>query len=78
MTHDTILKSFQATGIWPMEPQVILKRFNNSTTIQDKALQVGEHGDSDSWSQLRKIFDAAVKDIARVEAKQLKQSLHSL
>ncbi|KAI1526948.1 hypothetical protein PtrCC142_009808 [Pyrenophora tritici-repentis] len=67
MTHDTILKSFQATSVWPMEPQVILKRFNNNTTTQYEAPQVGEHGDGDSWSQLRKIFEAAVADTARVQ-----------
>ncbi|KAI1675628.1 DDE-1 domain containing protein [Pyrenophora tritici-repentis] len=34
--------------------------------------------DGDSWIQLRKVFDAAVADRAKVEAKQLSQSLHSL
>jgi len=48
MTLDSIKKSFQATGVWPMDAEVILKRFDNTTTRQDEALKIGEHGDSDS------------------------------
>jgi uncharacterized membrane protein len=61
-----------------MDAQVILKRFNNSTTRQDRTPEIGEHGDGDSWSQLRKVFDAAVADKAKVESKRLAASLHSL
>ena len=78
MRPDAIKQSFRATGLWPIEAEVILKRFNNSTSGQGEASQIGEHGDGDSWSQLRKSFDAAVADRAKVEAKQLAVSLHSL
>ena len=78
MTPDSIKKSFQATGVWPMDAEVILKRFNNKASGQADTLEIGEHGDGDSWHQLRKIFDAAVADKAKVKAKQLSASLHSL
>ena len=78
MTSDSIKKSFQATGVWPMDAEVILKRFNNNTTQHSGTSEIGEHGDGDSWHELRKIFDAAVADKAKVEAKQLSASLHSL
>ena len=78
MTVDSIKKSFQATGVWPMDAEVILKRFNNTTTRQDTASRIRENGDRDSWSQLRKVFDAAVADKAKDEAKQLAVALHSL
>ncbi|KAF7441820.1 hypothetical protein A1F99_136720 [Pyrenophora tritici-repentis] len=78
MTPDSIKKSFQATGVWPMDAEVILKRFNNTTTRAAEASKIGEHGDRNSWIQLRKVFDAAVADRAKVEAKQLAASLHSL
>ncbi|KAF1923391.1 uncharacterized protein M421DRAFT_15442, partial [Didymella exigua CBS 183.55] len=45
---------------------------------QDKDAEIVKHGDSDSWPKLRKIFNAAVADKARIEAKRLSQSLHSL
>ena len=78
MTHDLILKSFQATGVWPMEADQVLQRFNNDPQQQDDDLGIREQGDGDTWPQLRKIFDAAVADKAKVEAKRLSQGLHSL
>ncbi|CAE7002962.1 DDE 1 multi-domain protein [Pyrenophora teres f. teres] len=78
MSLDSIKKSFQATGVWLMDAEVILQRFNNNTTRQDEALKIDGHGDGDSWIQLRKVFDAAVADKAKVEAKRLAALFHSL
>lgn len=36
-----------------MEPDAVLKRFNNHTSGQDKDLEAGERGEGDSWTQLR-------------------------
>jgi hypothetical protein len=78
MTPELILKSFQATGVWPMDADAVLKRFNNYPQRQDEDAEIGEHGNGDSWPELHKIFNAAVADKARIEAKRLSQSLHSL
>ncbi|RYN74719.1 hypothetical protein AA0120_g12237 [Alternaria tenuissima] len=78
MKPEVIMKSFQATGVWPMDAEVVLQRFNNRTSEQDEDAEIGEHGDGDTYNQLRKIFDAAVADKAKVEARRLSQSLHSL
>lgn len=75
---ELILKSFSATGVWPMDADAVLKRFNNHPPQQDEDLEIGELGDGDSWRQLRKVFDAAVADKAKIEAKRLAQSIHSL
>ncbi|KAG9189983.1 hypothetical protein G6011_08071 [Alternaria panax] len=72
------MKSFHATGVWPMDADAVLKRFNNHPQQQDEDSEVGEHGDGDTWIQLRKVFDAAVTNKAKIEAKQLSQSIHSL
>jgi hypothetical protein len=77
-TRKNILKAFEATGIKPANPKVILKRFTPITSAQDEALQIGEPGDGDSWNELRKIFDAAVPDKSSIEAKQLSTSMHSM
>ncbi|KAH6510905.1 hypothetical protein HBI81_250700 [Parastagonospora nodorum] len=47
-----------------MDADAVLKRFNNHPQRQDE--------------DLRKIFDTAVADKARIEAKRLSQSLHLL
>ncbi|RMZ67028.1 pogo transposable [Pyrenophora seminiperda CCB06] len=78
MKPETIMKSFQATGVWPMDAEVVLKRFKTTTSEQDEALKLGQQGDGDSWIQLRIIFDAAVANKAKVEAKRLSRSIHSL
>jgi hypothetical protein len=78
MRSGLIKKSFQATGVWPMDADAVLKRFNNRTLRQAKASQLGQYGDGDSWRELRRILDVAVSDKAKVEARQLKASLHSL
>jgi hypothetical protein len=72
------MKSFQATGVWPMDADAVLQRFNNSTSGQDEALELGHHGDGDSWRELLKTFDSAVADKAKVEARRLEASLYSL
>jgi hypothetical protein len=73
-----ILKAFEATGVEPADPTVILKRFTATTSAQDEALQTGEPGDGDIWNELRDLFEAAVSDKSKVEAKRLSASLHSL
>ncbi|KAG9190745.1 hypothetical protein G6011_08833 [Alternaria panax] len=78
MRPELIMKSFQATGVWPMDADAVLKRFNNHPQQQDEDSEIGEHGDGDSWTQLRKVFEAAVANKAKVEAKRLSQSIHSL
>jgi hypothetical protein len=78
MTPDLIKKSFQATGVWPMDAQVILKRFNKHPQQQDETPEIRQHGDGDSWRELRKVFDAAVGDKSKVEAQRLEASFWSL
>lgn len=78
MRQELIVKSFSATGVWPMDADPVLKRFKNHPPQQDKDSEIGEVGDGDSWRELRKVFDAAVADKAKVEAKRLAQGIHSL
>jgi hypothetical protein len=59
---DTILKAFEATGLSPFEPEVILKRFN-------QLAQSGHSSNSDSsalnasdWRKIRRLVNHAVAD----------------
>jgi hypothetical protein len=78
MKPETIMKSFQATGVWPMDGEAVLKRFDSNTLEEDEDTQIRQHGDGDSWTQLRIFFDAAVADKTKVEAIKLPHSIHSL
>ncbi len=77
-TESRILKSSEATGISPPNAEAILKRFNDTTSEQDRDPENQEEEDWCSWRQLRRLFDAAVKDTTTVEAQKLSSSLHSM
>jgi hypothetical protein len=76
-TTETILSSFEATGIWPMEPEVILNRFQEEGTRDQRE---GEGGPSAlkerNWRQMERLVRSAVKDTAAEESKALSQTLH--
>ena len=78
MRPELIQRSFEATGVWPMDAEVILKRFNATTSGQDEDTKLQEVGDGDSWNDIRKILDAAVADKAKAESIRLASTLHSL
>lgn len=75
---ELIKRSFEATGVWPMDAEVMLKRFNATTSGQDEDTELQEVGNGDSWNDIRKTLDAAVADKANAEAKRLSSTLHSL
>jgi hypothetical protein len=77
-TSTNISRAFEATGVEPRNADVVLDRFKTTPPQLDEDTEIEAHGDGDSWNALRELFDAAVKDKAKVEAKRLSQSLHSL
>lgn len=77
-TANNILSSFAATAVHPRNPHVVLNRLDYSTPEQDIDTEAREHGNGDSWRQLAKLLDAAVPDISKNKAKQVKQAFHSL
>jgi hypothetical protein len=73
-----VLQSFKATGIFPMDAQVILKRFNKA---QPDSLNtpISQHmGNGTSWNELHRLYNNAVKDTGSASAKELSGALHSL
>ena len=72
----TILKAFEATGLSPFNPEVILKRFN----IQDI---IAAASDSDSsalsasnWRKTESLLRQVVKDRGNPRAQKLSQAFH--
>jgi hypothetical protein len=75
---DTILKAFEATGLSPLQPEVILRRFNQPA-------QSGQLSDSDSsafsasdWRKIRQLVDHAVADRDERKISKLNQTIHQL
>jgi hypothetical protein len=48
MREELILKTFEATGVWPMDAEVILKRFNTTTVDEDEDTELRKLGDGDT------------------------------
>jgi hypothetical protein len=76
--EETILKAFKATGLSPLNPEVILKRFNQPA-------QIGQSSDSDSsalsasdWRKIRQLIDHAVADRDQRKISKLNQTIHQL
>jgi hypothetical protein len=77
--EETILKAFEATGVSPLKPEVILKRFNTRQPTQ------GSSSDSDSsalsasdWRKIRQLIDRAVSDRDQRKISKLNQTIHRL
>ncbi|KAF7578665.1 TolA, Membrane protein involved in colicin uptake [Pyrenophora tritici-repentis] len=71
--QSTILKAFEATGIWPIDPNVILRRFASTP----EAERSSSSGLSDhDWRKLDRLVRAAVNDSHQYEARKLRSSVH--
>ncbi|KAH5177126.1 hypothetical protein HBI67_211460 [Parastagonospora nodorum] len=75
---DTILKAFEATGLSPLNPEAILKRFNQPA-------QSGQSSDSDSsalsasdWRKIRQLVNRVVDDRDQRKISKLNQTIHQL
>jgi hypothetical protein len=76
--EETILKAFEATGLSPLEPEVILKRFNQLT-------QSGQSSDSNSsalsasdWQKTESLLCQVVIDRSNPWAQKLSQAFHQI
>ena len=78
-TDELIQKSFEATGIFPANANVILNRFETEkpTTPPEQVIQVTESGEP-TWLKAKSLVRSSVKDINSAEAQELVQHLHSL
>jgi hypothetical protein len=75
---ETILKAFEATGLSPLNPEVILKRFNQPA-------QSGQLSDSDSsalsasdWRKTERLLRQVVGDRSDPRAQKLSRAFHSI
>jgi hypothetical protein len=77
-TTANILSSFKNTGIIPMDPDMVLRKFKSATPEQDKSSNLDEVEASSSWREIHRLIVSAVEDTRSKEAKQLSNTFHSL
>ena len=74
-TESLILKAFEASGIWPMDANVILRRFASTP----EAERSSSSGLSDyDWRKLDQLVRVAVNDSHQYKARKLRSSVHHL
>jgi hypothetical protein len=70
-----IKRSFEATGIYPPNPEAVLKRFAKEASDSDSSQSVLSGED---WLKLKTIVRREVKDQSSKGVKKLQQSLHHI
>lgn len=70
-----IKRSFEATGIYPPNPDAILKKFAKEASDSDSSQSVLS---SDDWLKLKTIVRREVKDQSSKDVKKLQRSLHHI
>jgi hypothetical protein len=76
--EETVLQSFKATEISPMDAEIILKRFNKAPSDNPEVPSSEPKGNGSSWNELHCLYNVAVKDNGGAAAKELSSPLHSL
>jgi hypothetical protein len=77
-TAENILSSFRHTGIIPLNADLVLKKFEKSTTEQGESSTSEHIGDGSTWREIRGLITSSVKDPNSKEAKKLSAAFHSL
>jgi hypothetical protein len=73
--EELILKSFEATEIWPMDADVILKCFTHESSDGEEEV---ENYEEYGWQHMERLLKAAVQGTTPRAAKKLSLSLHHL
>ncbi|EOA91203.1 uncharacterized protein SETTUDRAFT_75465, partial [Exserohilum turcica Et28A] len=72
----TIISSFKATSINPLNAEVILQKFQQEASSSDESSSSVLSGDN--WLKIESIIRREVKDFNNKEVKKLRRSLHHL
>ena len=78
-TQGLILRSFEATGISPLQPNVILQRFAQGTPkASDNNTSSSLVYSGKDWLKIETLLRKAVRDKTSKELKKLSRSLHHI
>jgi hypothetical protein len=70
----TILKAFEATGLLPFNPEVILKRFNTSSSSNSESSALS----ASNWRKTKGLLRQVVKDQGDRRAQKLSQAFYQI
>jgi hypothetical protein len=70
-----ILKAFEATGLSPFNPEVILKKFNTSPSSSDSKSSALSTSD---WRKIRQLVNCTVNNRDQIKISKLNQTIHCL
>jgi hypothetical protein len=75
----TVLRSFEATGIVPLNPNQILNRFiDNASEASASSAPSTSMYSGDEWLNMQSLIGTIAKDKSSKEARKLHRSLHHL
>jgi len=74
----TVLSSFRATGISPMDPNVILKRFVNTSTEASPQPESSSDISAEDWRRIDRLVRSAVKDQSSRDVRKIRGSIHHI
>jgi hypothetical protein len=75
MRESLIKSAFEATGIWPQDPSVILSRWEDDSDVDDETPPPPA---ADDWHTIDRLYKSVVGDDASKEARTLRRTLHHL
>jgi hypothetical protein len=75
---ETILKAWEATGIWPQAAERVLKRFNHESSDESEASEDSLAAIEGNFQRVQRLLRSAVKDPASDEARSLSLTIHQL
>jgi hypothetical protein len=78
MKPATIRKGFEATSVWPIDAERVLKRFNNSTPRRDYDSETSHSSGSDIRRNLYNLLDELVEDRTKAQARELLRRVEAL
>jgi hypothetical protein len=77
-TKETILSSFKATGISPLDASVVLKKFNHYTRNSSSRKSSESALSANDWRKIDRLVRSAVRDQGKQSAQKLRTSLHHI
>jgi hypothetical protein len=77
-TARTIFESFEATGLWPMNREAVLKRFKPGLPQEQGGEAAPSALEPSNWRQMERLVRSAIRSTAAEQSKLLSQTLHQL
>jgi len=75
-TTESILSAFEATGIWPMNRDVVTDKFKPYIPPQEGSNTASTHLSPSDWKRMERLLDDVVKDRTDQAVQKLEASFH--